>query len=170
MSDDRLQHRLADAPENSIILLEDVDAAFVSREDPRSQQLDTAYQGLNRLTLSGLLNAIDGVTSTEGRIMFMTTNHVDRLDPALIRPGRVDVKHYIGPCTHLQLKKMFTRFFPKETMAMAEAFADKVTDLQLPVSAAHIQGYFMFFKNNPQAAVDNVFRFKPPDEGNQPTK
>jgi hypothetical protein len=33
MSDDRLQHRLADAPENSIILLEDVDAAFVSRED-----------------------------------------------------------------------------------------------------------------------------------------
>ena len=49
--------------------------------------LEAAYQGLNRLTFSGLLNAIDGVTSTEGRILFMTTNHVDRLDPALIRPG-----------------------------------------------------------------------------------
>ena len=49
-------------------------------------------QGLNRLTLSGLLNAIDGVTSSEGRIVFMTTNYVDKLDPALIRPGRVDYR------------------------------------------------------------------------------
>ncbi len=49
-------------------------------------------QGLSRLTLSGLLNAIDGVTSTEGRILFMTTNYEERLDPALIRPGRVDFK------------------------------------------------------------------------------
>ena len=49
-------------------------------------------QGLNRLTLSGLLNAIDGVTSSEGRIVFMTTNYVDKLDPALIRPGRVDFR------------------------------------------------------------------------------
>jgi chaperone BCS1 len=49
--------------------------------------MESAYQGLNRLTFSGLLNAIDGVTSTEGRILFMTTNHEQRLDPALIRPG-----------------------------------------------------------------------------------
>ena len=87
MSDDRLMHRLADAPENSIVLLEDADAAFVSRED--STETDSAYQGANRLTFSGLLNAIDGVTSTEGRIVFMTTNYIDDLDPALIRPGRL---------------------------------------------------------------------------------
>ena len=94
MSDDRLQHRLADAPENSIILLEDVDAAFVTREQlmeaddvdsKKKAANEAAFQGLNRLTFSGLLNAIDGVTSTEGRIVFMTTNYVDRLDPALIR-------------------------------------------------------------------------------------
>ena len=42
MSDDRLQHRLADAPENSIILLEDIDAAFGSREV--DLQMETAYQ------------------------------------------------------------------------------------------------------------------------------
>ena len=88
MSDDRLMHRLADAPENSIVLLEDADAAFVSRDT--ETETDSAFQGANRLTFSGLLNAIDGVTSTEGRIVFMTTNYIDRLDPALIRPGRVD--------------------------------------------------------------------------------
>ena len=49
MSDDRLQHRLADAPENSIILLEDIDAAFGSREV--DQQLETAYQAYFRFSV-----------------------------------------------------------------------------------------------------------------------
>merc|ERR1719334_934913 len=137
MSDDRLQHRLADAPEQSIILLEDIDAAFVSRED--SSVNDAAFKGLNRLTFSGLLNAIDGVTSTEGRIVFMTTNYVDRLDPALIRPGKVGVIEYIGPCSMGQLATMFSRFFPSESAEQARLFASKVLELVIPVSAAQIQ-------------------------------
>jgi len=44
------------------------------------------------VSFSGLLNAIDGVRSQEGRILFMTTNHKENLDPALLRPGRAD-KH-----------------------------------------------------------------------------
>jgi len=159
MSDDRLQHRLADAPENSIILLEDIDAAFVSRED--SSVSDAAYKGLNRLTFSGLLNAIDGVTSTEGRIVFMTTNYLDRLDPALIRPGRVDCMEYIGPCTINQLTTMYNRFYPTESLEKAAKFASGVTELEVPVSAAQVQGYFMWYKKNPQEAIDNVWRFKP---------
>lgn len=55
-----------------------------------------AYDGLNRVTFSGLLNCLDGVASTEARILFMTTNYLERLDPALVRPGRIDVKEYIG--------------------------------------------------------------------------
>merc|ERR1712112_71245 len=114
LSDDRLQHRLADAPENSIILLEDVDAAFVSRE--LGAQAGEAFKGLNRLTFSGLLNAIDGVTSTEGRVLFMTTNYMERLDPALIRPGRVDVIQFIGHCSNHQLQTMFEKFYPEQTL------------------------------------------------------
>lgn len=159
MSDDRLQHRLADAPENSIILLEDIDAAFVSREE--NTQLEGAYKGLNRLTFSGLLNAIDGVTSTEGRVVFMTTNYLDRLDHALIRPGRVDMMQYVGHCSHAQLSKMFGRFYPLETVESSNLFADRVLELGVDVSAAQIQGYFMWFKKDSQAAIDNVSRFKP---------
>jgi len=159
LSDDRLQHRLADAPENSIILLEDVDAAFVSRE--LGAQAEEAFKGLNRLTFSGLLNAIDGVTSTEGRVLFMTTNYMERLDPALIRPGRVDVIEYIGHCTKDQMETMFSRFYPQEPPARAQAFSKGVLDLDVPVSAAQLQGYFMWFKKSPQDAIDNVFRFKP---------
>ena len=43
-----------------------------------------------RLSLSGLLNILDGVASQEGRLLVMTTNHLEKLDKALVRPGRVD--------------------------------------------------------------------------------
>ena len=78
---------------------------------------EAAFQGLNRLTFSGLLNAIDGVTSTEGRIVFMTTNYVDRLDPALIRPGRVDLMQVNLQSTFVFLRDItynqnsFTNFY-----------------------------------------------------------
>ena len=49
-----------------------------------------------KVTLTGLLNALDGAVGSEGRITFLTTNYLDRLDAALIRPGRVDVKQFIG--------------------------------------------------------------------------
>jgi chaperone BCS1 len=78
--------------------LEDVDAASVPRE-PIGNADFKAYDGLTRVTMSGLLNALDGVASSEERVLFMTTNFLDRLDPALVRPGRVDVKQYFGNST-----------------------------------------------------------------------
>ncbi|KAK7065411.1 mitochondrial chaperone [Halocaridina rubra] len=154
LTDDRLNHLLALAPENTIILLEDVDSAFVSRED--TSQMKAAYAGLNRLTFSGLLNCLDGVASTEARIVFMTTNYPERLDSALIRPGRVDLKQYIGYCTPYQLESMFSRFFPDFSPHMATAFAKGVKDINVPVSAAAVQGHFMVYKEDAQGAVDNI--------------
>lgn len=109
LSDDRLAHLLSVAPLPSVLLLEDVDAAFTSRVE--SSQTKAAFEGLNRVTFSGLLNCLDGVASTEARILFMTTNFIDRLDPALIRPGRVDVKEYIGQCSRHQIERMYLRFY-----------------------------------------------------------
>jgi mitochondrial chaperone BCS1 len=63
------------------------------------------------VTFSGFLNAIDGVASGEERILFLTTNHIERLDPALIRPGRVDVAEYIGDASPQQAYTLFTRFY-----------------------------------------------------------
>lgn len=109
LTDDRLNQLLNNAPEQSIILLEDIDAAFTTREESAAQR--AAYDGLNRVTFSGLLNCLDGVASTEARIVFMTTNYLERLDPALIRPGRVDFKEYVGHCSRYQLEEMFKRFY-----------------------------------------------------------
>ncbi|XP_030383526.1 mitochondrial chaperone BCS1 [Scaptodrosophila lebanonensis] len=154
LTDDRLNHLLNAAPEQSIILLEDIDAAFVSRESSVTQK--SAYDGLNRITFSGLLNCLDGVASTEARIVFMTTNYLERLDPALIRPGRIDLKEYIGHCTHFQLKEMFKKFYGPHENTKANEFADRVISFHHPVSPAQIQGFFMKHKSScPQTVVNS---------------
>ncbi|CAG08197.1 unnamed protein product [Tetraodon nigroviridis] len=137
LSDDRLNHLLSVAPQQSIILLEDVDAAFVSR-DLLPTENPLAYQGMGRLTFSGLLNSLDGVASSEARIVFMTTNFIDRLDAALIRPGRVDLKQYIGYCTQWQLQQMFQRFYPDESASEGERFAKRALAAHAEISAAQI--------------------------------
>lgn len=63
------------------------------------------------MTFSGFLNALDGVASGEERIIFMTTNHPERLDPALIRPGRVDLSMLIDDASPAQAKRLFKQFY-----------------------------------------------------------
>ncbi|XP_046668964.1 mitochondrial chaperone BCS1 [Homalodisca vitripennis] len=157
LSDDRLNHLLSVAPQNTIILLEDIDAAFVSRQE--SKQVSAAYEGLNRVTFSGLLNCLDGVASTEARIVFMTTNYINRLDPALIRPGRVDVKEYIGHCSSHQIQQMFYRFYKTADIDAAQKLSAAILAHSKPVSAAQIQGYFMLYKHSaPDILINNVSR------------
>ncbi|VDL98506.1 unnamed protein product [Schistocephalus solidus] len=157
MSADRLDHLLTHAPLQSIILLEDIDAALPSRD----QSDGRAYEGMQMLTLSGLLNALDGVASTEGRILFMTTNYVDRLDPALVRPGRVDFRAKIGLCSCDQLRRMFSRFYPTASSTVHPLTATFAAELgEGLVSPAQVQGYLLLHKQSPEAAISNLPEFK----------
>ncbi|MBN3314496.1 BCS1 protein, partial [Atractosteus spatula] len=154
LSDDRLNYLLSVAPQQSIILLEDVDATVIRRN--LASENPVAYQGMGRLTFSGLLNALDGVASTEARIVFMTTNYIDRLDPALIRPGRVDLKQYVGHCSQWQLTQMFQRFYPNVPLGESERFAERTLAVSASLSAAQVQGHFMMYKLDPAGSIDNV--------------
>lgn len=69
---------------------------------------------MNTLSLSGLLNALDGVAASEGRLLFATTNHLERLDPALCRPGRMDVWVEFKNASRWQAEALFRNFFPSE--------------------------------------------------------
>ena len=57
------------------------------KKDTTTKRSKTAEKQ-SRVTLSGLLNALDGVAAAEGRLLFATTNYVSRIDPALSRPGK----------------------------------------------------------------------------------
>ncbi|GAB5589337.1 Complex III assembly protein translocase and chaperone [Umbelopsis nana] len=147
LTDDRLNHLLSNVPERSIMLLEDIDAAFAKRKQTDNQ----GYQSM--ITFSGLLNALDGVASAEERIVFMTTNHIENLDPALVRPGRIDMKEYLGNASESQIRRMFLRFYENEN-GLAEEFVQSLKDRS--VSTASLQGHFVYFKDKPQEAVRNV--------------
>ncbi|KAI8067659.1 BCS1 N terminal-domain-containing protein [Gilbertella persicaria] len=146
LTDDRLNHLLSNVPERSIMLLEDIDAAFTKRAQSDNQ----GYQSM--ITFSGLLNALDGVASAEERIVFLTTNHVESLDPALIRPGRVDLKEYLGNATEYQIRKMFLRFY--DDKQLAEAFIKKTHGKN--ISTASLQGHFVYYKDRPHEAVEQA--------------
>ena len=78
------------------------------------------------MTFSGLLNALDGVASSEERIIFMTTNHYDRLDPALIRPGRVDIHEVLDDAHGEQAERLFRKFYGSSTLSRGNEVAEVV--------------------------------------------
>lgn len=165
LSDERLNYLMNVIPPNSIVLLEDIDAAFLNRDDMDPNK--SAYRGLGQLTLSGILNVLDGVASSEDRILFMTTNYPDRLDPALTRPGRVDMKAYIGFASDEQLAKAFEKFYPcKLGEPTGDCFVKAIDearkqvklpkDRKIELSMADVQSYFLFFKDKPQETLKHV--------------
>lgn len=124
ITDDKIGSLLAGVPPRSIILIEDVDAFFRQREQ-QSQQV--------RLSFSGFLNALDGVAAHEGSVVFMTTNHPETLDEALVRSGRIDFRMELGPCDRHQLAGMFRKFH--DDPALAEAFAAALPEGELSPAA-----------------------------------
>lgn len=163
-------------PERCIVLLEDVDSAgLVVRGSPQHNVASTpetsgfpadTSNSKRGITLSGLLNVIDGVASQEGRILIMTTNHIEAIDHALLRPGRVDLRIYFDLATKKLAKDLFLQIFGdlddegvelvnddknNELEQQAVAFAAEIPEKVL--SPAEIQGFLMIWKDKPADAV-----------------
>ncbi|KAH7519996.1 hypothetical protein FEM48_Zijuj08G0096800 [Ziziphus jujuba var. spinosa] len=97
-SNSDLRRVLLSTTNRSILVIEDIDCSL----EMQNRQDDDQFDGSNsRLTLSGLLNFIDGLWSSCGdeRVIVFTTNHKDRLDQALLRPGRMDKHINMSYCT-----------------------------------------------------------------------
>ncbi|KAL6067123.1 Mitochondrial chaperone BCS1 [Balamuthia mandrillaris] len=117
LTDDGLMQAMSSAPDRALIVLEDVDALF---GEGRQRKEGSSCP----LSFSGVLNALDGVSNTDGQLFILTTNHVERLDPALIRCGRVDVKIPFSWATVEQVRDMFLHFYPGEE-EQAQRFVEK---------------------------------------------
>ena len=162
LTDDKLNHLLGLVPERSFVLLEDIDSAF----NRRAQTSEDGFKG--SVTFSGLLNALDGVASSEERVIFMTTNHFGKLDPALIRPGRVDVQELLDDAAGEQAQRLFVKFYGgsesvEATLGEAEVRelgerVSRIVDEQKArgrhVSMASLQG--LFIRTSAREAVEGV--------------
>jgi mitochondrial chaperone BCS1 len=118
---------------NSVLLFEDIDCTKGSKaratgisgvkdNDPATPNQNAANQ--NGVTLSGLLNVLDGFYAPTNVLFVMTTNHVDDLDEALLRPGRIDYKLYLGKATDHQKIELYRRFFPHASEFEAQEFVE----------------------------------------------
>lgn len=83
-------------------------------------------------------------------------SHIDRLDDALIRPGRIDVRIHFGNATKRQAHELFTKFYPnlEQDSKLPSDFAAKIPENTF--SMAHLQGFLMGHKQNPREAVNLV--------------
>ncbi|KAK6336811.1 hypothetical protein TWF718_009599 [Orbilia javanica] len=205
MADDVLLGLFATLPKRCIILLEDIDSAGIDRQSMSGVGLYTAMASKNEeddedeeeeeirkreekkkmaalkqgstVSLSGLLNAIDGISSHEGRILIMTTNYRELLDKALIRPGRVDMEIKFGNSDIEILEGLFKAVYSddgdlpdfirgSEKMTREERkqkHAEKLEKLAQEFGArvpsdkftpAEVQGYLLSHKSDPEDALD----------------
>ena len=104
-SDQELVELFRSVEGQAIVLIEDIDCAF--------RQRDGGGDAAEGISFSGFLNCIDGVLAPHnGRILIMSTNHVERLDPALIRPGRVDMHVEVSGLSRQDASDYADRIFP----------------------------------------------------------
>jgi mitochondrial chaperone BCS1 len=142
-SDEDLINAMRSQPEKSILLVEDVDAGFVERKGERE----------TRITFSAFLNAIDGIAAPTGRILVMTTNHREKLDAALIRPGRIDMQIEFGLATEEQAARIFLRFFPGRERE-ASMFGEQAKG----IAPSRIQEMLVSAGDCPEAAVRSLLK------------
>jgi chaperone BCS1 len=143
LDDQGLLDSMASLPPRSVVCLEDIDAIVQKREVKRKDTLST-------LTFTGVLNALDGLATPDGRILFMTTNHREKLDSALIRPGRVDQQYEIGNANTEQARAYFLRFFPGRELEAVQFAAWAGSGRY---SMAQLQEHLVLYATDIEAAV-----------------
>jgi chaperone BCS1 len=115
-------------------------------EDKKSRESTADKSGV---TLSGLLNVLDGFYAPTGVLFMMTTNRIEALDSALLRPGRIDYRLYLGKASREQKMELYRRFFPGasdvEACDMVDACASEET-------MAEFQGLLLEMAEDPAAA------------------
>lgn len=125
-SDDELFRATSTVPGQAFLLIEDVDAAKASHT--RADDNDDEPKGI---TLSGLLNCLDGVFTKEGRILVMTTNHPDKIDPALTRPGRADLQVFLGNVSEPEVLRFCQLYLGPEGSAYASEISTPINPSEL---------------------------------------
>ena len=131
----------------SILLLEDIDIfhAAISRKDD-----------FGTTTLSGLLNALDGIATPHGLITVMTSNEPEMLDPALLRSGRIDVSEYFGLAGPDEIVRHIAWWYDAPVSWLDDAsIVDELHDIQMtPADVAETCKQY----ETPEEAVTAIIR------------
>jgi predicted AAA+ superfamily ATPase len=149
----RLLRSLEEKEENKVfIIFEDMDCIFKERKSNDENR--------NMVTFSGILNALDGITTRDNMICFITTNYKQNLDSALIRPGRVDSIIRFDYVVKEQVIDIFTAF--TERADKAQMFYDELCRFNINISTSLLQQYLLKYldETNIDKVIDNLDELK----------
>jgi chaperone BCS1 len=162
LNDMQMRDALSRVPEGAVVAIEDIDTAGIGKRKvkaPAQQGVENgavseedkkaAEAAALTLTLSGVLNAIDGPASGEGHILIATTNCPDALDEALIREGRFDLKMDIGPVTEETLQTYMRRMYPRHALP-------EVMHVKANTPACKVQALVMKHRKDPLTVLKEV--------------
>jgi chaperone BCS1 len=171
LNDNQLADLFTAIPSRCVLLLEDVDSAGLSRESMTVNADGTKKTANKGITLSGLLNCLDGPASVDGRLLCMTSNSPDSLDPALVRRGRCDVKILFGYTCPEVSTQMFKNIYTKSAVELYAGEIDHAASHDLPqlaasfaskipadsnITPAECQAWLLTNRVNPLAAVNGT--------------
>lgn len=140
---------------SSMIVFEDIDCIFKERKSHDENK--------NGITFSGLLNALDGITSNENMVCFITTNYKSHLDSALLRPGRIDYIMRFDYSNKEQIQDMYRDFSGCDAAVDGDKIKEFYTacsELKIKISTSLLQQYLMKYLDKPDEAIANVEEMK----------
>lgn len=169
LSDQHLLHAISSLPKNCLLLLEDFDScpAVLRRDSLRLKDTEKDdessppyFTGKKDVTLSGILNAFDGVVGMDGVIGFTTTNVLDQIDPAILRKGRTDYIYELGKLRHAEVVSYLELMFPASFIPNNMYFEDILgCDLQA-IYFEHHESVFEFVAHLPLKAAPEHAQLK----------
>ena len=109
----------------------------------------------SQLTLSGILNQIDGIHNNHGMILIMTTNYPELLDEALIRDGRVDERVFFDYCDYEQIHLMFKNFYNEKSVSL-ETIKSIINLTEYKVAPCNVENSMRRYFSNQIAALDDI--------------
>ncbi|XP_077234552.1 AAA-ATPase At3g50940-like [Tasmannia lanceolata] len=145
----------------SILVVEDIDCTIELQDRKEQRVVDIGHQynrQENQVTLSGFLNFIDGLWSSCGdeRIIIFTTNHKDRLDPALLRPGRMDMHIHMSYCTPCGFKILASNYLGIDDHNLFEEIQGLIQEMEVtPAQVAEI----LMKSDDPELALGGLVEF-----------
>lgn len=141
-SDSDLIEKFKNIQNNSILVIEDIDAIFNNKREKEQDKI--------KISFSGILNCLDGIFSKEGLLVFFTTNHPERIDPALVRQGRMDYHFKVSYPQKQQIEEYINIFYEQEDLKI-----DLLTN-NINTSMVKIQEICIKNKDNPYLAIKRI--------------
>lgn len=158
-NDKSLLKAINDVPAKSLILFEDIDCMKTGKARPDEEGAakeaangSTEAQDRLGVTLSGLLNVLDGFSAPENMLFVMTTNKIDALDRALLRPGRIDYRLFFGDVLEEQKIELYRRFFPNTSESEARWFVETHESAE---TMAEFQGLLLDLGDLPPVSAES---------------